>query len=154
MTKEEKLKDLLVSADIYCYKKVLKRIINGETKKGQICYIASTPDGRDYNGYVRGTWRAYIWNGRYPELLFSNLKWWRAKVALKAYTNGTYKKVPSEIWENYITNGYNTRAGLFRTSRNKLDRIKKIARSHADYLGNEVSSSADHYARMGMRNKF
>ena len=128
--------------------------MSGEIKKGQICYVASTPTGHDYLGYTRGTCRAYIWNGSYPEELFSNLKWWRANMALKAYTNGTYKKVPSEIWENYITNGYNTRAGLFRTSRNRLDGIKKIAKSHADYLGNEVSSSADHYARISMRNKF
>lgn len=76
----------------------------------------------------------------------------RARRLLKAYQDGTLSAVPSEVINNYKTNGYITRRGLFADYSASLDRIRKIARSHADLLGCESgNSTTDHYARVAMR---
>jgi hypothetical protein len=77
----------------------------------------------------------------------------RAMIALKLYKNNQLKKVAPEIWNNYITNGHTTCKGLLANYDNKLEKIKNIARSHADYLGNETGNSGiDHTNRVDMRN--
>lgn len=76
----------------------------------------------------------------------------RTDVLIKSLIDGTINNVPADIIDNYRHNGYNTRAGLFRSAKN-IDRIKQVARSHADYLGSETgSSTADHDNRASMRN--
>jgi hypothetical protein len=76
----------------------------------------------------------------------------RAKVLLNALINGSINSVHPEIVNNYATNGYNTRSGLFHSVK-KLDRIKQVARSHSEYLGNETGNSKiDHDNRVSMRN--
>lgn len=124
-------------------------------KREKICYIASTPQGHNYNGFQRDTMRAYICANDRIECLFSNLKKHRANQAIKAWNNGDVQsgRIPAWVWNNYITNGYNTRRGLYADYSSKEERIKEIARSHADYLGMETGdSSADHDARVAMRN--
>ena len=77
----------------------------------------------------------------------------RTLVLIRALKSGEINNVNANIINNYATNGHNTRSGLFR-SNGKLDRIKEIARSHADYMGSESGSSAlDHQCRVKMRNK-
>lgn len=104
------------------------------------------------NGH-RGAWDVYILTeDREIVLLLYNTKSHRAKVALDSYKNKDLSELDAGIWNNYITNGYNTQMGLFR-SNNNIDRIKQIARSHADYLGCESwNSTQDHDCRVMMRN--
>lgn len=74
----------------------------------------------------------------------------RAGVLLRAWKNGTIIEVDPFVLENYKTNGYMTRRGLFRSVR--TDKMVKVARSHADYLGNETGNSTiDHCNRVAMR---
>lgn len=89
--------------------------------------------------------------------MFYNLSCHRAKTFLKAYINKELEKeledVNPVVIENYITNGYSTRRGLFaKYSNEQIKRMGGIARSHANYLGNETgNSTADHYNRVAMR---
>jgi hypothetical protein len=91
------------------------------------------------------------------ETLFHDTTYHRAMVILAAIKNKKdrrLRKVSHEIWENYITNGYMTRyKGLFGNYEEKeKEKIRKISRSHADYLGHETGQSAsDHENRVMMR---
>ena len=78
----------------------------------------------------------------------------RAEVLLDALLTGSINSVEESVINNYATNGYNTRRGLFAdVNDEKLERIKKIARSHSDYMGMESGDSkADHEARVFLRN--
>jgi len=77
----------------------------------------------------------------------------RALKALTLYSAGQLGDVSREVWDNYTTNGHSTRRGLTANYTQKhTERIDKIARSHADYLGQESgNSTADHNARKLMR---
>lgn len=87
-------------------------------------------------------------------LLLYNTKPHRARKALDTYQNKQLKNVHPDVWQNYITNGYKTRKGLlFNYSAREIERIGEIAKSHANYLGNEKNSSLDHENRKRMRNK-
>ncbi len=99
----------------------------------------------------------YINNGDMDYII--NLKYRRFKFIKKF---GIYKllkmvedgELNYNIWHNYITNGYNTRAGLFR-SKTDLKRLQTIAKSHADYIGSETgNSTTDHINRVNIRNNF
>lgn len=99
--------------------------------------------------------RAYICRNGSVELLFSNLNARRGKNAIKAWNNGDVQsgRIPAYVWNNYITNRHNTRRGLYADYSKKEERIKEIARSHADYMGSETGDSTlDHNARVAMRN--
>jgi hypothetical protein len=78
----------------------------------------------------------------------------RAVTALKLYFAGKLGNVDDEIWNNYITNGHNTRRGLLANySPKQINRISSIARSHANYMGKESGNARiDHNNRMNMRN--
>ena len=135
---------------IGAHKKVVHSILNKKVKKGDVAYVASTPQSHDYGGFRANTTRAYVWNGNDFELLFSNLSNHRAKIAIKNYKKYKSGKIDSAVWDNYITNGYSTRAGLFRSK--NINRMKLMAKSHADYLGGETGNSKyDHYNRVKIR---
>jgi len=68
---------------------------------------------------------------------------------IKAYEDGTLWDIEEDILENYVHNGYMTRRGLFRSSKN-LQRIKRIADSHRKiYWGGKDA----HDYRVFLRNK-
>lgn len=76
----------------------------------------------------------------------------RARVLLKALLDGTIRNIDNEILHNYAHNGFNTRTGLFK-SNHKLQRIREIAKSHAEYMGKETGNSKlDHKNRVFARN--
>lgn len=113
------------------------------------------------NGYYRvgqpysrgGKSTVYYMNeDGYIETLCYNTTRHRSSVLIDSLLDGTINLVEDEIVQNYATNGYNTRRGLFRSSKN-LARIKKIAKSHIDYIGHETGSSKqDHDNRVFLRN--
>lgn len=130
------------------------RVAELEYKEGAIVYVASTPYGGSFNGFQKNTTRAYVCKDGSVSLLFSDLRRHRAQQAIKAWEAGDVGTViPYYVWENYITNGYNTRRGLYADYSSKEERINRIARSHADYLGCETGdSSTDHKNRVALRN--
>lgn len=132
-----------------------RKVLEAEYIEGAIIYVAETPCGNNYQGFEKGTTRAYYCNKGSISLLFYNLKNHRASQAIKAWNKGdVLKKISSLVWENYTTNGHTTRRGLYADYSKSLDRLETIARSHADYLGNESGdSAADHAARVFLRNK-
>lgn len=143
MTKEE-----VQNAGIYQYNTVM----NKEYVENKIIAVISTPYGHNYGGYQRNTTRAYICKNGGIETLFYNLKTNRANRAIEAWNKGDVGTViPTYVWENYITNGYNTRRGLYANYESKKERINQLARSHADYLGG-YDSTTDHNIRVAMRN--
>ena len=122
--------------------------------KKEILYVATTPQGYNYNGFQKNTTRCYIWTENEGwQTWFYNLSNHRARIALRARVEGKIKDIDSVILNNYLTNGYSTRRGLFANYTEKqLEKMGKIARSHADYLGCEVDSTTDHYNRVAVRN--
>lgn len=148
-----KIKELMTKEDLKWYGiGACNKVLEAEYKEDTIVYVATTPDGYNYKGFQRGTVRAYICRDNSVEILFANLKAHRAKQAIKAWENGDVGTIiPMWVWENYITNGYNTRRGLYADYSSKEERIKKIARSHADYL-ETGDSKVDHENRVAMRN--
>ena len=93
----------------------------------------------------------YIMKDGGPKLLAYNVSYHRYKVLLRAYLDGTLNNVPAYVLQNYTTNGYNTRSGLFKNYDKKRSRIEKIAFSHAEVLGG-YNSAAEHEARLRIRN--
>ena len=86
------------------------------------------------------------------ETLCYNTTRHRGIVLLHALENGTINNVTGNILDNYSTNGYSTRRGLFRSNKNEA-KINRIAASHANYMGRESgNSSYDHSRRAAMRN--
>ena len=88
--------------------------------------------------------------------LFHDTSYHRAMVIIRAIReqDKRLRKVSHEIWENYITNGYMTRyKGLFgKYGDGEKEKIRRISRSHADYMGHETGQSAsDHENRMMLR---
>lgn len=131
-----------------------QKVLDTKYEEGAIIYVAGTPYGSNYNGFKKGTYRAYVCSKGRIQILFCNLKYRRAMQAIVAWTKGDVGTViPWYVWENYITNGYNTRRGLYVDYSVKEYKIRVVARSHADYLGQETgNSSFDHQQRVKMRN--
>jgi hypothetical protein len=149
MNKRQYLINLAKNSNIGNFNKVVDNILSGKVRKGDIVYKAQTPY-HSYLGFKGGTVRAYIWNGDGFELLFYNLSWHRARIAINNYDKFRRGEISQEVWNNYITGGYTTRAGLFRSK--NTEKMKRMARSHADYLGNETNNSTtDHYNRTILR---
>ena len=147
--KEIMSKEDVRNAGIYQYNKIM----NKEYVEGKIIAVIHTPYGYNYGGYQRNTTRAYICKNGGIETLFYNLSNHRALKAINAWNNGDVgTTIPMYVWENYITNGYNTRLGLYANYEEKKERMKHIARSHSMYLGCEIDSKTDHYNRVRMRN--
>jgi hypothetical protein len=110
--------------------------------------------GRVRDGGLNGAVDIYILTEEKEiKTLLYNTKRHRAQVAFDAWQFGETDSIDYSIWSNYITNGWNTRTGLFKSQKN-LERIKEIERSHADYLGNETfDSTTDHENRVAMRKR-
>ena len=143
MTKEE-----IQNAGIYQY----NRVMNKEYEENKIIAIISTPYGHNYGGFQKNTTRAYICKNGKIETLFYNLNNHRAIKSIEAWDKGDVGTViPYYVWENYITNGYNTRRGLYADYSKKEDRMYQIARSHAECLGG-YDSTTEHNIRVTMRN--
>lgn len=155
MRTKEEIKDFIDSCknhDICKFSKCLKSFINGEKT---ITYIASTPQGCNYKGYQRGTVRYAVWTQDTGwEYMFSNLSFHRAKQVLKAIKEDKIHLINPIVLNNYMTNGHSTKKGLFhKYTQEELERMERIARSHADYLGYETGdSTTDHENRVFMRN--
>lgn len=155
MKTKQEIKEFIDSCkdnDICKFSKCLKSFINGEK---EITYIASTPQGYNYNGYQRGTVRYAVWTQDTGwEYMFSNLSFHRAKQVLKAIKENKINLVNPIVLNNYMTNGHSTKKGLFYNyTQEELERMERIARSHANYLGCETGdSTTDHENRVFMRN--
>ena len=122
------------------------------SKDGDIVYIAATPY-YNYNGYQHNTTRAYsIINGNIA-MLFKDLSNHRANQAIINYEKYLDGRITTTIWNNYITNGFTTRRGLFADyNDNNIDIMKCMSNSHANYIGKETGNSTeDHYNRIHMR---
>lgn len=85
----------------------------------------------------------------------------RARNIKQAWMDGTYWNYSSEILENYSTNGWNTRIGLYRSqllwekSEKKRKVMRQISKSHADYIGHETGNSKlDHIRRIQIRQQW
>lgn len=121
----------------------------------QVIYTAQTPQGQSYNGFHKNTRRAYIWNDKEKrvDVLFVNLSVHRAEQALRHYQKYLDGQIESWVWDNYVTNGHNTRRGLLADYSSKEERIKRIAQSHADYdMYATGDSTHDHKMRVALRN--
>lgn len=72
----------------------------------------------------------YLLMGNEIKLIAYKCTWHRCKQIIKAYKDGTLQNVPEHILQNYATNGYSTRKGLFANYDTTEARIKKIGLSH------------------------
>ncbi len=93
----------------------------------------------------------YVLIGEDVELLACNINHHRALQVINAYEEGTLFSVPEHVLNNYLTNGYNTRRGLFANYSGTEERIKRIDRSH------EIITSKGelaHNIRVKLRNEF
>lgn len=153
MVSLNKIKTGIKSSGIYQYNSILNKIKNKKIKPGDIAIKIGTPYGRNYGGFKKGTFRAYVWEGEDRfSLLFSDISRQRANQAIKHFGDYKMGKVNPLIYHNYITGGYNTRAGILRTKTGKINRIKNVALSHANYLGQETGNSLkDHDNRKLLR---
>ena len=141
----------------------MKAKIENEMYNKVAQYKAATKSLIEKNYYLRGRnyrpqeglachFDLYVLENNEIKTLCYNTTRHRTLQVLKAWKNGTLSNVDGLILENYITNGYNTRRGLFANYEKKENRIKQIAISHADYMGSEVNSTIDHNNRKKLRN--
>ncbi len=132
--------------EVYQYKHAAAQLLEtGVYTRGRTMY------SRPVDGGGRGNVDVYMIIGGEVECVAHNITTHRSVVIINAYESGKIKNVHPDIVQNYITNGYNTRVGLYRAN-GKLARIQQVAKSHADYIGNETGdSSLDHERRMRMR---
>lgn len=104
--------------------------------RGEI-YRRSSPMGghRDLDG---NKWALYWWDENKKELITiaHNITPHRgAQVMRRGWEDYRRGIIDPEIWGNYITNGYNTRRGLYSNyNPEKKEKIKSISRSHADIM--------------------
>jgi hypothetical protein len=146
-------------------KKMKANKIQNEMKNKVAHYIYATKSLIEKGYYIRGRnhnkpkdggkpahFDLYVLKNNQIETLCYNTTQHRTKQVLKAWLNGTLDEVPMYVLENYVTNGYTTRRGLFANYEKKDKRIKDIARSHADYLGCEIDATTDHNNRKKLRN--
>ena len=141
-------KKLNLKGDFPQHKIAAKTLIAGKI------YVRTAPHGSDYGDLRAGCGAAYILEKGKVVTICHNTNIHRLKKAIKAYPDYKKGKIPAWVWENYINNGYLTRRGLYANySDANKDRISRIAKSHADYLGRETKSSKyDHEQRVRARN--
>ncbi len=73
----------------------------------------------------------------------------RSRVIMAAYNDYLDGKINEDVWNNYCTNGYNTRRGLYVNYTHKINRIKRIAESHTEC---DAEGQAGHDYRVALRN--
>lgn len=108
--------------------------------------------GRPLDGGRPGYVDIYVIRDGHMDTLCYNTAPHRARQLLLAYQSGRLQYVAPAVVNNYATNGYTTRRGLFADYSTTLGKIEKIAQSHADYMGCEIDSTTDHNNRVAMRN--
>lgn len=126
-------------------------------------YKKASQDLEKYGYYRRG--RAYktregnpchydlwIMKDGEPYMLAYNITKRRCDALIKAYLNNTLKDVPDYVLQNYVTNGYNTRRGLFADYSKKEQRMRDISFSHAEVIGG-YNHEEEHKQRVRIRNK-
>ena len=127
------------------YKVAAKVLANGGIYKRQA----------PYNGYgdlLGGMCALYVWENDTVECIAHNVTSHRANQIIRHYQDYKSGRIPTYVWDNYCTNGYNTRRGLLANYTKKEERIRKIAKSHANYMGCETfDSTLDHDRRVMMR---
>ncbi len=108
----------------------------------------------NYRDLVANRGAAYIWEDNQLITVAHNITTHRLCNVVCAYHDWKKGIIPIIVWENYITNGYNTRRGLYASyTEAQIEKMKNIGRSHADWAGNETGiSSVDHRVRVAMRN--
>ena len=130
-----------IKGEVDKYKKASKRLIEkGDYRRGR-----NYQEGSKEDLYLLKS------DGRVDCIAY-NCTHHRTQRVISAFLTNKLADVPSYVLTNYVTNGYNTRRGLFANYETKRERMERISRSHADYMGNEVSSSIDHQQRVSMRN--
>lgn len=93
----------------------------------------------------------YILQDNKVKMLAYNCTFHRCKQLINAFTSGKLKDVSPEVLQNYTTNGYNTRKGLFANySDTNIKRIKQIAFSHAEIM---QDGKFAHEKRVLLRNR-
>lgn len=116
-------------------------------------YVRGRPGIKPLDGGTPYYVDVYTLQGNEVVLIAYNLSPHRLDSVIKGWKMGFQYKYP-EIWQNYVTNGYSTRLGLFRSvGRVDTKRLGDIAQSHANFLGQETGdSTTDHEARVRLRN--
>jgi hypothetical protein len=84
------------------------------------------------------------------ETIATDISKHRAKQVIKAINSGIWDTINADVRENYCTNGYTTRRGLFADYTPKLERIQRIAQSHIEVID---SGKEAHELRVELRNK-
>jgi len=117
-------------------------------------YTRTSPQGGGYRDMEANRGSAYIFEKGELVTICHNINITRLRVATEAYKDWKNGKIDTSIWENYITNGYTTRIGLYRANKieSRKNKAKRMGQSHADYTGSETGKSVDdHYARVELR---
>jgi len=139
-----------IYGNIYQYRHAAKILASGRV------YRRSSPQTHGYRDLHRNSTAAYIWNPetQQVDVICHNTTPHRAKKAIQAYQDYVQGIIDRTIWNNYVTNGWNTRQGLYaRYSESELDRMGSMSKSHADYAEFETGNSTlDHINRVNMRN--
>ena len=129
------------------------RIASKVLDMGKI-YIRTAPH-HGYKDLSANCGSAYIWDNETKSLncIIHNCGVYRLHEAVNHYQDYIDGIISTTVWENYITNGYNTRRGLMADYSKTLNRMNEIARSHANLMGCETGdSTTDHMIRVRMRN--
>lgn len=128
------------------YKCAAKKLASGKI------FTRTAPQSYGYRDLNANCGAAYIWEDDKLVTICHNVRVYRLHKIVKAYNDYTNGIIPQFVWENYKTNGYNTRRGLYADYSNQKERMYRIAKSHADYMGCETgNSSFDHGMRVSMR---
>jgi len=114
-------------------------------------YTRTAPQNYAYRDLNAGRGAAYIWRNNELITICHDTTVHRMRQAIKAYPDFLAGKIDSNVWQNYITNGYSTRRGLYANySQKNKERMSKIAESHIDII---TDGERGHRQRVIMRNK-
>lgn len=141
-----------IAVDIYelipQYRVAARKLASGKL------YSRKSPQVGGYKNMRANEMEVYEWTNHGGLRLVCSCSVYRAERAMAAYRDYQNGKIDPAIWDNYITDGHNTKRGLYANyDSKKKDRIRQIARSHADYMGSETGNSKyDHDQRVRIRN--
>jgi len=144
LTKKEAQIAKKIYKNIPQYRSATKKLAQG------LIYTRFAPQTHTHKDLNKNSGAGYVWKNNKLITIFHNTTWHRAKKAVRAYPDFVAGKIAPDIWQNYITNGHNTKRGLYANyTENKLERMNTIANSHADCL---EEGKIGHLIRVSMRN--